>query len=49
MIKLDYTTVVSLVVTIFHIVVLYAFMSRLFFKPSARVLKERRQLILDKA
>jgi F-type H+-transporting ATPase subunit b len=41
MIKLDYT----LVVTIFYIVVLYAFMSRLFFKPIARILKERRQLI----
>jgi len=41
MIKLDYT----LVVTILYIVVLYAFMSRLFFKPIARVLKERRQLI----
>jgi len=40
MIKLDYT----LVVTILYIVVLYAFMSRLFFKPIARVLKERRQL-----
>jgi F0F1-type ATP synthase membrane subunit b/b' len=41
MIKLDYT----LVVTIFYIVLLYAFMSRLFFKPIARILKERRQLI----
>ena len=40
MIKLDYT----LVVTIIYVVVLYAFMSRLFFKPIARVLKERRQL-----
>ncbi len=40
MIKLDYT----LVVTIFYVVVLYAFMSRLFFKPIARVLKERREL-----
>jgi F-type H+-transporting ATPase subunit b len=40
MIKLDYT----LVVTIIYVVVLYAFMSRLFFKPIARVLKERREL-----
>ena len=41
MIKLDY----SLFVTIFYVVVLYAFMSHFFFKPITRVLHERRQLI----
>jgi F-type H+-transporting ATPase subunit b len=41
MIKLDY----SLLVTIFYVVVLYAFMSRFFFGPITRILHERRQLI----
>ena len=40
MIKLDY----SLFVTIFYVIVLYAFMSRFFFKPITRVLQERRHL-----
>ena len=41
MIKLDYT----LFVTIFYVVVLYAFMTHFFFKPIVRVLHERRRLI----
>jgi len=41
MINLDY----SLFVTIFYVVVLYAFMSRFFFKPIVRILHERRELI----
>jgi F-type H+-transporting ATPase subunit b len=41
MIKLDY----SLVVTIFYILIVYAFMSRFFFKPIVRVLQQRRELI----
>ena len=41
MIKLYY----SLFVTIFYVVVLYAFMNHFFFKPLTRVLHERRQLI----
>jgi len=39
--KLDYTTVV----TILYIIIVYAFMSRFFFKPIVRVLHERRELI----
>jgi len=41
MINLDYT----LFVTIFYVVVLYAFMTHFFFKPIVRVLHERRRLI----
>ena len=41
MIKLDY----SLFVTIFYVVVLYAFMNHFFFRPITRILHERRQLI----
>src|SRR5215471_1716889 len=40
MIKLDYT----LFVTIFYVVVLYAFLTHFFFKPIVRVLHERRRL-----
>jgi F-type H+-transporting ATPase subunit b len=39
--KLDYTTVV----TVLYIIIVYAFMSRFFFKPIVRVLHERRELI----
>src|SRR6185369_8619315 len=39
--KLDYSTVV----TILYIIIVYAFMSRFFFKPIVRVLHERRELI----
>ena len=41
MIKFDY----SLFVTIFYVIVLYAFMSHFLFKPIVRVLHERRRLI----
>jgi F-type H+-transporting ATPase subunit b len=41
MIKLDY----SLFVTIFYVVVLYAFLSNFLFKPILHVLQERRRLI----
>jgi F-type H+-transporting ATPase subunit b len=41
MIKLDY----SLFVTIFYVVILYAFMSHFLFKPILHVLHERRRLI----
>lgn len=41
MIKLDY----SLFVTIFYVVVLYAFLNHFFFRPISHVLHERRQLI----
>jgi len=41
MIKLDY----SLFVTIFYVVVLYAFLSHFLFKPIMHVLHERRRLI----
>jgi F-type H+-transporting ATPase subunit b len=39
--KLDYSTVV----TIIYIIIVYVFMSRLFFRPITRVLHERRHLI----
>ena len=41
MIKLDY----SLFVTIFYVIILYAFMSHFLFKPILHVLHERRRLI----